>query len=200
MQRNVQKIVNRKIEDGERFVLYWQHELSTDIDTEWWLTSYLDCFKWTVSTKLRSYFYQLRSKDLMTNKKLFDMKKRTDPTCGWCQTHIQDITHMLWDCPKIRPIWLRMSHWISFQFDCDLMIERELVFLHDIEAGNKTNIFNLLILITSRYIYTSKLLNSTPNFQGAKNKILATEKMERNIATKNGKLRVHWKKWGELSK
>jgi len=191
-------IVNRKVEYPECYVRYWETVLEVEID-EWdWFASYTDCIKWTCSTKLRSFFFQLRNLDIMSNVKLCHMKKITDPNCEWCSNGRQDIVHLFWNCPIINKIWADISNWISSRINCKLEIKKELIFLYDIEAGNFTNIINLMVLIVCRYIYVSHCIKVKPNTIGAVNKIIEIEKMERNIATKKGKLISHIKKWSTV--
>ena len=89
----------------------------------------------------------------MSNNKLVKIKLKSDPSCEWCSAENQNILHLFWDCHTINKIWYDISKWLTDQLGCLLVIERELVFLHDIEAGNLTTIINLVILIVSRYIY-----------------------------------------------
>ena len=145
--------------------------LNTKID-EWdWYESFTECTKWTISTKLRSFYFQLRVADIMTNHKLVKMKIKTDQSCNWCECEDQTIVHLFWECPIIKEIWYELSQWMSNVLKNLLEIKMELIFLHDIEAGNVTTIINLIVLIVSRYIYTSKCVNQRPTFRGAQKKV-----------------------------
>ena len=110
------------------------------------------------------------------------MTIKTDPSCEWCNHDKQDIVHLFWDCQIVNKIWTSFSLWISEQIGCYLKIEKELVFLHDIEAGNVTVIINLLILIASRYIYVCHRIDKIPCFEGCKKVIDETEHLEMCIA------------------
>ena len=106
---------------------------------------------------------------------------------------------MLWSCESVNQIWTNLGNWISTKINCHLKIEKELIFLHDIEAGNYTNIINLLILIVSRYIYACKCLELKPRFDIALKKIKEFETIERQIARGKGKEVIHYKKWGLIA-
>ena len=88
---------------------------------------------------------------------------------------------------------------LSACLDNKLEIKKELVFLHDIEAGNYTVIINLLILLTSRYIYVCKCLETRPRFQGVLKKISELEYIERKISQKNNRMYNHNKKWRQIA-
>ena len=74
----------------------------------------------------------------------------------------------------------------------------ELIFLHDIDAGNYTTIINLIILIATRYIYTSKCVDQRPTFKGVIKKVKDIELIERSINAKHGTLVKHNKKWRQF--
>jgi len=192
------EIIERRVEIPDSNIRQWEATLNIEIDDWDWLESFSDCFKWTTSTKLRSFMFQLRNLDIMCNLKLYHMRKRTDPFCEWCNAGQQTIAHLFWDCPVAQTIWSDLTAWINKKLNCQLKIEKELVFLYDIEAGNLTCIINLLVLVTCRYIYVSKCINIKPNSIGAIHKITETEGIERTIACKKGKLVHHIKKWSTI--
>ena len=163
---------------------------------EWdWYESFVECKSWTVCTKLRSFYYQLRVNDIMTNSKLVKMKIKTDPSCEWCDETNQTIVHLFWDCPVVHTLWNKISEWLSSKLNNNLEIKKELVFLYDIEAGNFTTIINLIILRITRYVYVCHCINKLPNFNGAIMKIKELEMVEKCIAEKNNTLYKHNKKW-----
>jgi len=192
-------ILKSKVEIPEEYVTYWENVLNTEIDCWDWIEGYSECQKWTISTKLRSFYYQLRMKDIMCNVKLCKMGKMTDEICEWCNKEKQDIMHLFWHCEYTQKIWEYLTNWINEHLKCELAIKVELIFLYDIEAGNLTNIINLLILICCRYIYVCKCIGKIPNVYGLINKIKDIENIERITACKDGHLAKHLKKWSLLS-
>ena len=193
-----QQLIKSKITWPERYVTKWEILLQTKID-EWdWYESYNDCLKWTISTKLRGFYYQLRMFDIMTNHKLSKMKLKPYQSCEWCTCDDQTIVHLFWHCTIVKEIWNKLSTWISNILGNCLEIKLELIFLHDIEAGNYTSIINLIILIVTRYIYTSKCIDRIPNIEGAINKVREIEYLEQKISQKNGTLVKHNKKWRQF--
>ena len=93
----------------------------------------------------------------------------------------------------------KLSLWISSCLENHLEIKIELIFVHDIEAGNYTIIINLIILVVTRYIYVCKCLDVQPNYLGALRKISELEYMERCIARKNYQICKHNKKWRQFA-
>ena len=192
------EMLKTKIVIPEQYVHFWMDNLHTEID-EWdWYGSFTECKLWTISTKLRSFYFQLRVNDIMTNSKLVKMTIKTDPACEWCKAQDQTIIHLFWECPCVRPIWDKLGEWLSKKLQCDLVIEKELIFLHDIEAGNLTIIINLIILVVTRYIYVCHCIDKQPQFRQALNKIADIELLERCIAKKNNTLFKHNRKWRQL--
>jgi len=191
-------VANAELPD--KYPHFWHNVLELDIDVLEWYENYEDVFKWTISSKLRSFFYQLRMGDIMSNYKLFKMKKRDNSQCDWCKETKQDIVHLFWECKCITNLWNKLSLWVSKHLDCDLKIEKELVFMYDIEAGNLTKIINLIVLTCCRYVYVQKCVNMIPTINGVINFILSVENIEKGIAIRNNKFHLHCRKWGKISK
>ena len=194
------KLLENKIIYPETQVQFWNTVLGLELDDIEWIENFQDVFTWTVSSKLRSFYYQLRMKDIMCNEKLFKMKKINNPGCDWCDNSNQDIIHLFWDCPVIIEIWLETTKLINTTLGCDLKIKRELIYLYDIEAGNLTTIINLIILIVCRSIYVCKCIGTIPSWMYTMSKIEEIERMERIISIKNNKLCLHLKKWAQFAK
>ena len=54
-----QKLLKYKVTTPEHYVSQWEILLQTKLD-EWdWYESFTDCFEWTISTKLRSFYFQI---------------------------------------------------------------------------------------------------------------------------------------------
>lgn len=53
------EIIKRFNELPEEYGLYWSNELRVPIDELDWCQGYIECFKWTISSKLRSFYYAL---------------------------------------------------------------------------------------------------------------------------------------------
>jgi len=184
----------------EEYPISWAKELNIDIDELDWIESYIDCLNWTISTKLRSFYYQFRMKDIMTNSKLFKMKIRDDSTCNWCDNKHQDMIHLFWECMESKNIWKQLENWLNIKlFHGDfLKIEIEMIFLFDIDAGNLTNIVNLIVLITCRYIYVNKCLDEKLYFIELLHKIKEVRDIEFRIAQSKCKVDYHRKKWSNI--
>jgi len=180
----------------EEYPISWAQELNIIIDEFEWLESYQDCMRWTISSKLRSFYYQFRMKDIMTNSKLLKMKIRDDAICNWCKNPYQDMKHLFWECMDSRNIWINVENWLNEELtQGGLKIEIEMIFMLDIEAGNLTNIINLIVLLTLRYIYVSKCLDKKMFFGELLANIKEIRNIEYRIALYKGKLAYHRKKW-----
>lgn len=52
-----------------------------------------------------------------TPTRLFKMHIRDNPECHKCGGNEGTFLHMVWDCPKIRPLWSQVTEFISDHFD-----------------------------------------------------------------------------------
>ena len=175
----------------EQYVVRWEEILETEIDEIDWYNSYIDCLTWTISAKLRSFYYQLRVGDIMTNSRLVKMKLKDNANCAWCPCIKQTILHLFWEFKVVKEIWDTISIWLSGCLNNNIEIKKALIFLYNIEAGNYTRIINLIVLIVSRVLYVCKCLDVTPTFLGVLKKISEIEYIERTISKKNNQLYKH---------
>jgi len=183
----------------EEYAHSWANELGIFIDDLDWIECYPEVMKWTISTKLRSFYYQYRMKDIMSNSKLFKMKLKPSAQCNWCDNSSQDMVHLFWECTESKNIWSKLEDWLNVHLtNGNLEIKKEMIFLFDIEAGNLTNIINLITLITCRYIYVNKCLDIRLYFKELLHRIVEIKNIEYSIAQSKDKLMYHKKKWLNL--
>ena len=62
-------------------------------------------------------------------------------------------------------------------------------------AEPKYGIANFLCLVTKQFIYRCKCQNKKPHFPVWKEEVRKIENIEKYIAVKNKKLRIHERKW-----
>ena len=129
---------------------YWQEELDIELDLECWIESYKYCMRWTVSTELQSVYFQLRMRDIMTNCKPSQMKKKGKIKYV---NGVKLKTKLLYTCFGNAQRWNLFGKikWVAVEpIRRYLIIGKELILLCDVEVGNHTKIINLLILIAIR--------------------------------------------------
>ena len=69
------------------------HHLTID-----WKRGYLFCFRTTLETQLREFQFNILSRIVFTNKKLFHFGIAESDKCVFCQTEVESIEHLFFSC------------------------------------------------------------------------------------------------------
>ena len=85
------------------------------------------------------------------------MKKRSSPTCNFCNLETEIIEHLLFDCTHVKDIWLfafdEFEKLTSFHFVPTL--RSCILFISDVNAEN-SRIINTIMLLVKMYIMKCK--------------------------------------------
>ena len=139
------------------------HKWVTDLNLELNELDWLDCFpllyNCTTATKLRSLGYRFLIRDVLTNNRLFHMGKVETTLCYICKLEIETIHHLYWECPNNKRLWERLKYYIEEKFTWKVLVD-PIEMLMGISTLDHTQpmpeVFNLLCLITKKYIHSSK--------------------------------------------
>ena len=129
------------------------------------------------------------------------MKVKASPNCRFCTGTVETIIHMLWDCPKITPVWEKIGDWVKSKTGYEFYYHPSFVLLNlDIVREEETpDIIWLLLLVIRRHFFVCKCLERTPTFTNTLSAIAEVENIERSVAVQNRSLDHHYNKWGALT-
>jgi len=169
--------------------LKWNDELGEEVSELDWLDSFPRIHKCTTSTRLRSLGYRFLIRDVLTNTRLIHMGKVDTVLCFLCNTEVETISHLYWNCPTTRRLWERLK---LFTFETmDILLELDpMVLLLGITRirsdEGPPDIIYLLALIVKSYIHSCKCKKLFPTEAGLISKIKYIRNIEQSIAEKNG--------------
>ena len=128
----------------------WEQDLKTNLESldNEWDNEFIKCFAFTNSVKLRSFYYRLINRYVVTNLHLSKYQDRTS-VCTFCKETDETITHLFYYCIKVQALWRNLRKWIKYYLNVDLEIEEKMVFFQTYE-GIYCNLVNLFILILKR--------------------------------------------------
>lgn len=121
------------------------------------------------------------------------MKIINTEQCSFCNTHVETLTHLFWECIYVEELRNKLVDWINSTLNVDIDIT-----VIDVIFGRYRifhNIFNVVLMITKRCIY-KKCCNQIPYFEGAKNEVLYYKKNEKYKYDKYGNSSNFAKRWG----
>lgn len=107
-------------------------------------------FRLTRDIQLRWFRYRILHRVLATNSLLLKMKIMNKEQCSFCNTLVKTLTHLFWECIYVEEFWNKLIDWINSTLNVDIDIT-----VIDVIFGRYRifhNIFNLVLMITKRYI------------------------------------------------
>ena len=157
---------------------------------------HLDIFKVTNIPKLRSFQYRILQRGLVTNIQLFKWDIKSSDLCSFCGVEQETYAHLFFHCEKVLPLWQGLTRYILERFGINIQARLDVAnVLCNQVMVDKRHVANLLCLLTKYYIYVQQCLNVSLSYNGLKGTFYHFENMEKYIATKNGRLETHLKKW-----
>ena len=173
----------------ERQVSFW-NDLH-DVDQLNWEAIHVNNFKCTIITRIRSFYFKLFHRAIGLNDFLFKIKRKESPNCSFCNSAPENYVHLFIDCSVVKSIWDNTIDVIKQK----IMRPLNITTFQKLFGCDQDKFLTFLFLLLKYYIYLCKFQNNTPTFIGYKAFVVTNKEIEYNIARKNNKLSVHFKKW-----
>ena len=151
-------------------------------------------YKTTNVPKYRSFQYRLLQRGIITNIQLVNWKIIESNLCTHCGEESETILHLLCTCKKAQNIWKEVSIYIQQRFETQTNLTPKQIILNKI-AEPSGHVANFICLLTKQYIYSHRCLKRETTFNGLKAKIREIENIEKYIAVKNNREKIHQNKW-----
>ena len=168
----------------------WKKEVP-EMDLEW-SDIYTLTKKVTRDTKLILFQYQIISRYLTTNSKLWYFKIRNDNRCTFCKTEKEDISHLFWECVKVQEIYENILRWLQCEYNFKMKITKQAILI-GVFPVNENKIENILVLLLKRCIYINRCQNKVLNITSVKEFIKNYIQIE-----KEADYTKWYNKWGQL--
>ena len=82
----------------------WTENMEIENEQLDWNKIYGNIYKSTIDTTLRSFHYKFLMRIIPTNKLLYKFKLVNCSLCTFCNSTIESIEHLYWECNKIQPL------------------------------------------------------------------------------------------------
>ena len=163
-----------------------------------WKEIYVLPFKTTQSTKLREFQFKVLNRIVYTNHLLHKIGKVISPLCYFCQSEIETLEHMLFDCRHVNDFWKDIYMLLRNQNIASVPFSKKYVIFGAYELNSNLLLINQIILEGKYYIYCCKMNNCCLSRNIFKKKWKRTFCIEGIIAKENIKLECHYSKWGDF--
>ena len=97
---------------------------------------------------------------IITNDKLYKMKKIYSPKCNFCP-EVDNTLHRLYNCPESKKIWTSLTATLSL-IGINTWIDNKSVILGDYDQS-PNSIKNILISLTKSFLHNHHLSNNVPS-------------------------------------
>ena len=171
------------------------------LDNVDWRKIYLLPRQTTIESSLQSFQYKILTNTLYLHETLFKFSIAESPLCSQCMQEKESIIHLFVTCQVTHSLWEHLCAWLS-DLDIKLLFPLEPQFLILgiwNEKLENSSLVNHLILILKCYIYFKKNDRNNQNIFSLRAFIKNIKSIECHIASQNGKLKYHYKKWTKLT-
>ena len=155
-------------------------------------------FTITMEAKLREFQYRVLQRYVTTNYYLKKMKMKESDICDFCGSEPETIRHLFFYCPIAHKLWKDLMEWLypNFILVNSLSINIVLFGIHTVSSD--LDLFNMILLITKRYIFVCKCKKELPCITSLVRNIKLYYEIETQIST-HTKRNLLKKKWHPLS-
>ena len=178
-------LVERKSVTVDIMAKWPDHELHVDFDY------FGHSYKITLDNKLRSFQYKMLHKIVFFNDKLYIFKLSETTMCTFCHESLDSMEHRFWSCKKTQMFWADISYWYRNIFQDNFPLSLFIIIFN--VSGHQ--LVDFIILLGKYYIYQSFINGKNICAGELINQVKLMEKVELDIAIKNGKLNKHIQKW-----
>ncbi|XP_072168661.1 uncharacterized protein [Diadema setosum] len=173
----------------ERQTVFWSDlQESEEIN---WEKVHVNNFLCTINTRIRSFYFKLFHRAIGLNNFLYKIKRKDSPNCSFCKNAPETYIHIFVQCPSVQPIWEDTLKAISQKINKPLNVS----LFEQMFGFDSDKFLTYLFLLLKYYVYICKFQNKPPSFKGYKSYVIANKELEYNIAKRNNKLSIHFRKW-----
>ena len=116
--------------------------------------------------------------------------------CTFCKQEPETVEHLFVSCPEVRRLWSELIQYLNEKYNMSLKQPgaREII-LNKLTEHPNNHVVNFICLITKQFIYRQCCCKEQIHFNTVICVVNKVENIEKYIASKNGKLKVHMRKW-----
>jgi hypothetical protein len=149
--------------------------------------------KMTISTAIRAFKFRLLHKDIFSKSRLHKIKIADNNFCDHCSQFtevIEDVNHLLWECPGSRETWNNLQQILS-NLNIDYQISLKSIILG---IQNAPTSVELVVTVIARLL-ARKCRPKSLSRNAIVSEIINIMKVEQYIAKRKDKLEFSRQKW-----
>ena len=181
-------------------MLKWEQDMGEEIcgDIVEFGKMHSNIYALTNVPKYRSFQYRVLQRGIVTNVQLESWKIIPSNLCSFCKEEEETVLHLFIRCRLVKELWLKVLEYMDRYFHVEgvsAVVLSEKAIITNTIWKERSHIMNFICLIVKFFIYRQRCCKQNIHFGALEGLILEIERTEKYIATKNGKLAYHNKKW-----
>jgi hypothetical protein len=118
-------------------------------------------FKTTIDTKLREFQYKYIMRIVPTNKYLFKCKLVPSTLCDFCNSYIETVNHLFWECHNTQQLWSGLQSLLT-NLNINITFDLLTITFGIKGKGLQNSLLNFIIISGKYFIFRSKYIKTTP--------------------------------------
>ena len=177
----------------------WKTQILNNNENIEWGKIYSNIFQSTIDTTLRSFQYKFLMRIIPTNKLLYKYKYVQSSLCSLCNSSIESLEHLFWECCKVQPLWKKLNSFIKSK-SINIILTKDTALLSITSNSPFKSICNTLIILMKYFIFKNKAYEDNLSFEAFHHFLQRRIKIEEQIALDHDNHDAHSKKWQIISK
>ena len=156
----------KKITDYNHLAIKSQEKWSVELgcnDLDWNLIYTLP-FSLHLESKFSWFQYRINTRILSTNTYLKRINILDDDLCTFCSKERETISHIMFYCEKVQPLWNEFQNFINSNTNNTLNISPQTMIFGIVNDQPDNKAVNVLMIWFKFYIYKCKMQNTILNF------------------------------------
>lgn len=122
------------------------------VDKEYWCNIYANKIKYMYNKRLCEFNYNLFNNILSCNSFLYKCKLRPNSKYDFCDSDLEDIKHLLFECNNVKCMWECLSSVLKYSIQW-----KHIVLGFYLETNTKVSFYNTIMSYSAYKIYKSKM-------------------------------------------
>ena len=173
------------------------HKWNSEFNNLNWKSIFIHSMKISSDPQLKWFQARIIHRILPTKKYLHLCKLTHSPLCVFCDSHVETLNHLFWDCNFVQSFWKDLIK--TLKEKCThcvrLNLSKELILFGKIENVYTDKAIDSILLYAKYFVYKCKLQERIPLIDQCISELKHRITIEKVLASRTGKVNTFKDKW-----
>ena len=173
------------------------HKWNSEFNNLNWKSIFIHSMKISPDPQLKWFQARIIHRILPTKKYLHLCKLTHSPLCVFCDSHVETLNHLFWDCNFVQSFWKDLIK--TLKEKCThcvrLNLSKELILFGKIENVYTDKAIDSILLYAKYFVYKCKLQERIPLIDQCISELKHRITIEKVLASRTGKVNTFKDKW-----